>query len=386
MMTKAIITGMGICFLLVACSPTKHIPQGDALYTGADVTLNAENVKSGQGKVLQADLENMTRPQPNARFLGIPFKLMFWNLFYTEKEKGLKKNLQNKLGEPPVLASQVDLDANTQLLENYLENKGFFAATVTADSTWKGKKASVAYTANAGNQYKIRSVTFEEDSSSQLNSAIQEIAQNTLLKPGEPYDLDLIKGERLRIDALLKERGFYYFSPEHLLVQVDSTVGTHEVDMRVVVKPDVPAEARQVYFINDVYIYSNYSLNTARVDTNRAQGIFHDGYFVIDKEAKFKPKLFSKTMLFKPGEVYNRTDHNQTLRRLMDLNVFKFVKNRFAPVVADSPKLNTYYYLTPQPEKALRAELGANTKSNNLNGSEVSIGFTHRNTFRGAEQ
>lgn len=386
MMRNRIITGMGICFLLTACSTTKRIPQGDALYTGAEVVLNAENVKSGQDKVLQADLEGMTRPRPNSRFLGIPFKLLFWNLFYTEKEKGFKKNLQNKLGEPPVLASDVDLDANTELLENYLENKGFFGANVTADSTWKGKKASVTYTANAGSQYKIRSVTFEEDSSSQLTNAIQSLKETTLLKPGEPYDLDLIKGERLRIDALLKEKGFYYFSPEHLLVQVDSTVGTHEVDMRLVIKPETPAEARRIYYINDVYIYSNYSLNTARVDTNRAQGIFHEGYFVIDKEAKFKPKLFSKTMLFKPGEVYNRTDHNQTLRRLMDLNVFKFVKNRFSPVEADTPKLNTFYYLTPQPEKALRAEIGANTKSNNLNGSEVSVGFTHRNTFRAAEQ
>jgi outer membrane protein insertion porin family len=91
-------------------------------------------------------------------------------------------------------------------------------------------------------------------------------------------------------------------------------------------------------------------------------------------------------MLFQPNDVYNRTDHNQTLRRLMDLNVYKFVKNRFEPANVDSPKLNVYYYLTPQPEKAIRAEFGANTKSNNLNGSEVSIGFRHRNTFRAAEQ
>ncbi|NTS43058.1 BamA/TamA family outer membrane protein [Flavisolibacter sp. BT320] len=386
MMRNLCITGMVTLLLLVACSPTKHIPQGDALYTGADVTLTAQNVKPGQEKILRADLKGMTRPKPNSRFLGIPFKLMLWNFFYTTKEKGLKKNLQNKLGEPPVLASDVDLDANTQLLDNYLENKGFFSAGVTADSTWKGKKASVSYTANAGNQYKIRSVVFDPDSSSQLTAAIREISENTLLKPGEPYDLDLIKGERLRIDALLKERGFYYFSPEHLLVQVDSTLGTNEVDMRVVVKPDVPAVARQIYSINDVYIYSNYSLNSARADTNRTQGVFHEGYYVIDRRSRFKPKLFSRTMLFQPGDVYNRTDHNQTLRRLMDLNVFKFVKNRFDPVAADSPKLNAYYYLTPQSEKAIRAEIGANTKSNNLNGSEVSFGFTHRNTFRGAEQ
>jgi outer membrane protein insertion porin family len=386
MMKKGTIAALAGCLLVAACSPTKHIPEGDALYTGAKVKLNASNVSSQQKKVLNANLKEMTRPQPNSRFLGIPFKLMLWNFFYTEKEKGLKAKLQRRLGEPPVLATDVNLENNTQLLEGHLQNKGFFDTDVLADSTWKGKKASVTYTANAGSQYKIRSVTFEEDSSSKLTAAIHDIKQKTLLKPGEPYDLDLIRGERERIDALLKERGFYYFNPDHLLVQVDSTVGTHEVDMRMVVKPQTPPEAREIYTIKDVYIYSNYSLNTARADTNRAKGTFHKGYYVVDKEDKFKPKLFSNTMLFQPGDVYNRTDHNQTLRRLMDLNVYKFVKNRFEPVPGDSPRLNVYYYLTPKPEKAIRAEVGANTKSNNLNGSEFSVGFKHRNTFRAAEQ
>ncbi len=385
-MRKGTLAALAAGLLMAACSPTKHIPEGDALYTGAKLTLNAGNVDSRQKKVLDADLNAMTRPRPNGRFLGIPFKLMLWNLFYTTKEKGLKATLQKKLGEPPVLASSVDLDANQELLTSHLENKGFFQTRVDADSTWKGKKASATYVANAGNQYKIKSVVFEEDSSSKLNTALQQIKEKTLLKPGEPYDLDLIKGERLRIDGLLKERGFYYFSPEHLLILVDSTLKTNEVDMRVVVKRDAPPEAREVYFINDVFIYSNYSLNTARADTNRSRGTFHSGYYVIDKEDKFKPKLFTTTMLFQPNDVYNRTDHNQTLRRLMDLNVYKFVKNRFERAATDSPKLNVYYYLTPQPEKALRAELGANTKSNNLNGSEISVGFKHRNAFRAAEQ
>lgn len=387
MIGKGTIIVLAASLVFTACSTTRHIPEGDALYTGAKLNFTAENVDTRQKKVLDADLQAMTKPKPNGKFLGIPFKLLFWNLFYTTREKGLKAGLQRKLGEPPVLASSVDLDANTKLLQNHLENKGFFKAAVTGDSTWKNKKMSVTYTAKGGSQYKIRNVVFEDDSSSKLTAAIREISSKSLLKAGEPYDLDLIRGERERIDALLKERGFYYFNPEDLLVQVDSTVGETQVDMRVVVKPDVPAQAKEVYFINNVYVYSNYSLNRARTDTSKADAKFYKGYYVIDRRDKFKPKLFSNTMLFQPGDVYNRTDHNQTLRRLMDLNTFKFVKNRFEPVATpDTPKLNVYYYLTPQPEKAFRAEVGANTKSNNLNGSEVSIGFKHRNTFRAAEQ
>lgn len=376
------------CLLLVvlaACSTTKHIPDNDALYTGAKVKLNAENITGQQKKVYAADLQGQTRPRPNGKFLGIPFKLLLWNMFYTTKQKGLKAGLQRKLGQPPVLASTVNLGANTTLLQNYLQNKGFFGAQVTADSTWKKKKASVTYTANAGAQYKIQSVVFINDSS-KLTTAIADISKETLLKKGAPYDLDLIKGERLRIDGLLKERGFYYFSPEYILMQVDSTAGSNLVDIRVVIKPDAPDQAKEVYYINDVTIYSNYSLNSARADTIRNTGVVTNGYRVIDPAGKYRPKLFTTAMQFSPNEVYNRTDHNRTLNRLINLNVFKFVKNRFEIAKVDSPKLNVFYYLTPHPEKALRAEFGANTKSNNLNGTELSIGFKHRNTFRGAEQ
>ncbi len=376
------------CLLLIvftACSTTKHIPKGDALYTGAKVKLNAENITKQQKKVFSADLQGQTRPRPNGSLLGIPFKLLLWNFFYTKKPKSFKGKLQSSLGQPPVLASSVNLNANTTLLQNYLQNKGFFGAQVLADSTWKKKKASVTYTANAGAQYKIKSVVFVNDSSN-LTTAIADISKTTLLKIGAPYDLDLIKGERLRIDGLLKERGFYYFSPEYILMQVDSTAGNHLVDMRVVIKPDAPDEAKEVYFINDIFIYSNYSLNSARNDTLHSKGVLYGGYHVIDPAGKFKPKLFTTAMQFSPNEIYNRTDHNRSLNRLINLNVFKFVKNRFERAKVDSPKLNVYYYLTPFPEKALRAEIGANTKSNNLNGSEISLGFKHRNAFRAGEQ
>lgn len=380
------------CAFFTACSTTKHIPKDDALYTGATVKFSADSITTQQKKVYQSDLSGLTRPRPNSSFLGIPFKLILWNLFYTDSAKGFKGKLQKKLGQPPVLASSVNLKANVDLLTNYLQNKGFFNTAVTADSTWKNKKAHVTYTVEGGPQYKIASVEFPTDSS-KLSSAIADISKTTLLKIGAPYDLDLIKGERLRIDALLKERGFYYFSAENLLAQVDSTNPEGaRVWMRMIVKPETPTQAKEIFYINDVYIYSNYSLNTARRDTSRRdtmnmnKGEFFGGYYVIDPKKKFRPSLFVNTMKFHPGDVYNRTDHNQSLQRLMSLNTFKFVKNRFERAKVDSPKLDAYYYLTPWPEKALRAEIGANTKSNNLNGSEVSVGFKHRNAFRGAEQ
>jgi len=48
--------------------------------------------------------------------------------------------------------------------------------------------------------------------------------------------------------------------------------------------------------------------------------------------------------------------------------------------------LDASYYLTPLPQKSFRGEVTGTSKSNNLNGSEVSLSWKNRNTFRGAEQ
>ena len=375
---------MGAGLVWSGCSNTRHLPANDKLYTGATVKVAGPNLTAREKKVLRSDLEGLTRPKPNSKFLGMRIKLSFYNLFHNKKPNSFFGKLRDKFGEPPVLLSQVDLQQNTKLLDNHLENKGWFHATVTGDTVVKKKRASARYTAETGPQYSIDSIAFPSDSSD-LSMAIAQTVPNSLLKPGVPFDLDVIKAERVRIDAALKEKGFYFFSPEHILVKTDSTIGNHKVDMYVTVKPEMPPHAGRIYAIDNVYIYSGYSLNTARIDTLLSDSELFNGYNIVDRRKRFKPSVFDENMQFKPGEVYNRTDHNQTLRRLINLNVFKFVKNRFEPAV-DTPKLDAYYYLTPQPAQSLRAEVTAITRSNNLNGSQLNFSWLHRNLFRNASQ
>ena len=197
----------------VGCSSSKSVPAHDKLYTGARITVN--NISnSRERKTLKSDLEDLTRPKPNTRFLGIRFKLGFYNLFYKAKPKSFFGKMRDKIGEPPVLASQLDLQKNIQILQNHTQNKGYFKAMVTGDTISKKKTVKAEYTVNAGVQYKIDSVHFPKDSSN-ISEAVRQSTDNTLLKTGDPFDLDVIKGERSRIDESLKENGFYYFSPDY---------------------------------------------------------------------------------------------------------------------------------------------------------------------------
>lgn len=372
-----------ICFI-TACSTTKHLPEGEQLYTGATVKLETSGTTARQKKVLKADLQGMVRPKPNTRFLGIPLKLGIYNMFRKAKPKSFFGKFRDKNGEPPVLVSSIDLENNIKLLRGHLENKGFFKAGVTGDTIVKGKKGHAEFVAKAGAQYKINTVSFPNDSSD-LAKAIQQSTANTFLKPGNPYDLDVIRGERNRIDAYVKNRGFYYFSPDHLIVRVDSTIGNNRVDMRVAIKQDAPDNAVVPYKINEIVIYANYNINSPKLDTNIADAQTYKAYQVVDRRKRFKPRMFEHVMQFDSGELYNRVDHNQTLNRLISLDEFKFVRNRFEPV-PDSPELNAFYYLTPMPKKSLRAEFNLTSKSNDLSGSAVQFRWLNRNMFRGGEQ
>ncbi|MDZ4702611.1 MAG: BamA/TamA family outer membrane protein [Saprospiraceae bacterium] len=370
-------------FWLIGCSTTKTVPENDFLYTGATIKITQTDVPAKQKKAIRSTLKDLPRPRPNTKVLGLPVKLWIYNI---GSNKGLGKWLRNKYGEAPVLLSDVNLGLNVEILDNYMENRGFFHVKVHSDTTVTHKKASAEYEIFTGPEYKIRNIRFPTDSSS-LGLAIRATKSKTLLRPGAPFNLDLIKGERTRIDLELKEQGFYYFSDDYLLLETDSTIGNNEVNLYMQIKRETPTEAKQTYRINDVFIYSNYNLSSAAEDTVRAHAEFQNGYYVIDTAKLFKPIVFEQSMQFQPGDLYSRKDHNTTLSWLINLGNFKFVKNRFQTVVDSGElKLNAYYYLTPLPKKSLRAELTGTSKTNNLTGSQLTLGWRNRNTFRGAEQ
>ena len=379
---------LGSVLLLASCNLTKHVPEGDALYTGATIKVKDSTLSKKEKKSVKEKTEGLPRPKPNSKFLGIPFKLILYNMGGDPSKGGFIRKFFRKIGQPPVLASTVRIDYNVDLLRNFQENIGYFHARVTGDTVVKKKKAHAYYTLTPGHAYTISEVYFDVDSSTAMGKAIKETKRKSLLRTEDHFNLEIVKAERIRIDAHLKEEGYYYFSPELLILDADSTVGNDQVAMYLKVKETTPPLARKPYKIDKVVLYPNFRLNTAQSDTNRITGTNFKGLYIVDRQEKFKPKLFPRILRFDSGDVYNRQDHNLTLSRLINLDVFKFVKNRFEDTgqnEADTGKLNTYYYLTPLPKKTLKAEVGGNTKSNDYVGSLFKLTFRNRNTFRAAE-
>ncbi len=383
---------LALMLFISSCSNTKFLQEGQMLYTGAKINIKNDTLTKKEKGNLKEVLTDQLRPKPNSSFLGLRPRLYIYNITKEpKKEKGLGYWLKYKIGEKPVLLGDVDREFNKKIIVNYSENKGFFNAKASSDTISKNRKAKVIYDLNPGARYLISKVHFVEDSSV-INSEIQAITDKTFLKAGNPFDLDVIKAERERIDEHLKNRGFYYFSPDNIVVQADSTVLKEpRVELFVKLKNNTPALAKDQFTIDKTIVFADYNIDDVKlgkfgVPYNTDSVEVYNNLYIIDPEKKFKPKIFDRTLYFNQGDLYNRKDHNLSLNRLISLGVFKFVKNEF--VVSDSlaHKFDAYYLLTPRPFQSLRVETLGKTNSANYTGGEVNLNWTHRNFFKSAEQ
>ena len=373
------------------CSVSKYVPAGESLLVGANVKAVPDSAARKDVGNLEEQLEDLLRPAPNATLFGFPYKVWLYYLVgEPRREKGFKNWFRRKFGEPPVLASQRVVTANTEVLTAYMQNQGYFRSTSSGEIVENEKKrtAVARYEAYVKPRYYIYKMNYAiSDTALQFNKdfrAARDAGRGTLIRDGDPYRLDVIDGERQRIGRFLKEKGYYYFNPDYLIAEVDTTERDHSVNIFISLKPNTSQIALKRYYINDIYVYADY--NALSPDTMPAQAQLERGLHIVDPQDNYKSRIFDDAIGFTKGSRYNSELHDVSLSRLINLNNFKFVKNRFELVPrSDSALLNAYYYLTPSKKKSLRTELSGLTKSNNLAGTQLDISWSNRNIFRAAE-
>ena len=379
------VVGNGLLFLtllLSACSGLRYVPEGQQLYTGSKVIIKSSEKITNQ-TALQTELESVIRPKPNGSILGRRPKLYFWHLGQGKK-KGLKKFLADKFGEAPVLLKDVKISATKGLITNRLYNNGFFKGTVGHEVKTQANTAQVDYTATVGKVYTIQEIHFPE-SDTVVNAAIRATQPGTLLKMGDAYNLNVLTTERVRIDNVLKNEGYFYFAPDYILFQIDSTLN-NKVNVYLRVKSTAPSKAIRPYWLDQVKLNTDYVLTDT---TSRPPMMFRKYQYFPDEEI-FKAKAITNATFLYPDSLFRRHRRDQTISRLMSLNTFKFVEIRLKPSEAgDSAgraRLDTDVLMTQLKRKSLRADLQLVSKSNGFTGPGLNISFRNRSALRGGEQ
>jgi outer membrane protein assembly factor BamA len=372
-----------ICLLLSACNVTKHLPKGEKLYTGAEIKIeSADKVNKGFIKTIAAAA---VRPAPNKSYLGLRPQLWLYMQAGDEPKSKFKKWLQ-KIGEAPVVLSSINPKATAAVIDAKLFNMGIFNSFTEFKIVEKKQTANVIYTSHVHKPYITENLNYNISDDS-LSSIILRNKKESFIKPGEDYSLDILKAERMRIDALLKNKGYFYFNPDYLVFKADTTNLNHTISFVLNLKDSIPGNALIVYRINNVFIDQNYSLkdeaSDSTKDTLRIQNVVFYGK---ESEMNIHPKVILRSVYLRKHEIYSRENHNITLNRLMTMGNFKFVQVKFSDSdTTASGFLDATILMTPMTNHTFRAEIDLVSKSNNFLGPRMNLSMLNRNTFKGAE-
>jgi len=195
-----------VLFTCYACSVKRYIPEDEYLYRGGTIHLE-DSVKQENLSTLEEQLNSMLYPEPNSSFLGSYPGLYYYYKNQEENPGFIARFLNKRIGEEPVYFSEVNINDTEKLLENRLENNGYFYGeldySVEIDST--DRTAEIDYTVQIGSPFRIATYQIEKESTDTLaiHDLIEESLSESVLGKGDTFRLSTFTDERARINDYL---------------------------------------------------------------------------------------------------------------------------------------------------------------------------------------
>ncbi len=396
--TKTIVCMSALLVLMAsACSTTRRIPQGETLYTG----VKKFDVVPEEGSKLPAGLmENLTTAidyKPNnpmpfmSPFKRTPFPVGLWVYNnWNDSAKGIKGWLYRKLVAQPRLISDARPEMRVKLMEQILDNNGYFGSTASYDIVYdkrNSKKASIEYTVNVGKPYPIDSIIYFNDRSAPIYGFIDSVARKSpYLKKGEIFCVDSLSAERIRIANAMRNRGYYYFRPEYVEFLADSLITPGAVALKMTLADNMPKMARLQYRTGNIYTTvlrksDSYAGTPDTMHTSK-------GEVIVMRPAKLRESLIPSCITFRKGKLFSVRDMNRTQTRFSRLGIFGNIQIQPVPVdtVAGHAVLDVYNIVQFDDPMEASIEVNATSKSNSYLGPGLILGITNRNLFGGAEK
>lgn len=154
--------------LVAGCSTTKRLGQDEVLYTGVrKITIEADSGVHMPSYVESA-VKNPLSVKPNnplySPYIRTPLPVGLWayNYLHTEKTKGFKHWLYERLAKDPVLVSSVQPELRVQMVSDILANYGYFGSRAEYETRYKkhGRKARLSYRVYAAPPWRYSRIAY----------------------------------------------------------------------------------------------------------------------------------------------------------------------------------------------------------------------------------
>lgn len=386
--------------ILSACKPTRYIKDGEQLLIKTEIHLN-ENALH-ESAVTADDLSSIIKQKPVRKILGIiPFHVGVWNFANRfDQSKRRTQYLQNTVGEAPVIFDLGLMYKSRDQMQQYLKNKGYFDAEVTAYPLIGNKTAEAIFYVYTGPAYRIRTVGYIfEDLGLKREFDIEE---NTALhmskiSRGSRFDTEQFDLERSSLVEAFKNLGYFSFEKIHVSFDVDTAMAGEKCDVQIRLRKqristqingvDTVVQAPHLkHTLHSVSINQNYE--AIQTGQNRFDSTSYRGYtFLYLDKPYISFKRVHRNIFTHPGDLYSLEKSNYTYERISSLNNFRFIDIRYeAADQQDSlPALDMTINLTKASKQSISLETIGTNRAGNL-GISAGLNYKNKNLLGGAEQ
>lgn len=368
-----------------SCSIRKHVPEGKSL-----LIKNKIVVTKDYKEISTSDISKHVTQKAMPQLFGW---MPFVNIYYRTAKKTDKKFykwVNEKIGRKPVYYSEKETRESEKEIERYLSDIGFFKSKVVATTKIRNNRAKVKYTVYPSKPYKIENVRYKISDDS-IAGEIKKIEKSLPVKTGGNYNAYKMDDERDVITNHMRDNGYYFFTKETIIFEVDTNFMSHRADVTL----RISGKKHYKYLIDNIFIYPNYKHR----ETHPADTVIHTfslgrkGENVTFRFVSFgNPKInfttFNQVVQMHPLEEYSSKKVSQTYHTLGMLPIYSSTNIRFDTIPSskgDTIKhLNCDIYLQKGKLNYYNLQLEGTNSAGNF-GALGSVTYRNNNIFHGSE-
>jgi hypothetical protein len=373
-------------FTMFSCSPTYRLADDEELYNRSKIVVDNRRFD----KTL---LKRYQRISENKRILGVRFHLFIHNLANPDKDTVFPHEWFRKIGESPVIYDSLLVAQNVRNFEKYLNDIGYNNAIVSDSISKPGqKKKNVEYLITLNEPTLINKFDyFFEDTS--IQRYIYQDTLSALISSNDNLDKTLLQKERLRIETLLRNNGYYKFSKEYIFYEIEKVkLKDNAVNVTMHIKQNVSGYIDPVlkvrphikYYINEVFINPYVGRDSL---LKNADTIDYKGFRVLaSKKVLLQPSTLITASRIEPGYEYSLRNVNKTYSNLSSMGLFRFMNISFSEAEPSEGhgNLNADIELSLRKRQSYQVELTATNSAGDF-GGRGSIVYNNFNLFKGGE-
>ena len=391
MRIRPTISSVILLLLAWGCSNTRFLTEDQLLYTGKQKTEIIYREGDSKSAEVKNYVNSVTSHKVNNALFGRrilpPVGLWTQNYWEVNEKRRFIYWIHKTLASDQILVSDVKPELRAKNIESELFDLGYFntrAWSLVDTSSRNPKKARVKYYVEMAPPFHYDQIAFDTLHLA-LDTLLRKTSYEKYIKSGDQFNLDQLKTARNDLSRSAQNKGYFYFTPDFIELQADTSRGDSQVDLLIGRKKDLEPALLSIYGINDIIIHISRSSDTASFEADTVE---YNGLNIVSSDSFLKPDVLRRAVFFNTGDIYTYTDYQQTISRLNNLGIFSYVRISYTQSVSDSLQhlLDVRIDLILSDNISVDLEADVVTKSTGYAGPQLSAGITHGNVFKGAEK